>query len=79
MLGSAEPNDITKARVRLLIAVGYTHSTTNYDIKAFQFAIFVDDSNKAEVISKDVDIVVRGDGDCNFELRKIQSLADLGH
>ena len=68
MLNGTEPNDIANARVRLFVTVGHTHTTANCDIKAFQFTIFVHDSDEAKVIGKDVDIVVRGDGDCNFEL-----------
>lgn len=79
LLNGTKPNDISNARVRLFVTVGHTHATAHCDIKTFQFAIFVDDSDEAEVIGKNVDIVVRRDSDRNFELDGTQSVANPNH
>lgn len=68
LLNGTKSNHITKARIRLFVTVGHAHATTHCDIETFQFTILVDNGNKAEVIGKDVDVVVRRNGDCNFEL-----------
>ena len=46
-----------------------THPTTCGDIEASQFTTLVDNSDEADVIGKDVDIVSWRDCDSNFELR----------
>jgi hypothetical protein len=46
-----------------------THPTTCGHIKANQLATFVDNSNEADVVGKDIDIVNWWDCNSNFELK----------
>lgn len=68
LLGCAETDQTSQARVSLLVSVCNTHATPNCNIESSQFAIVVDNSNKTEIVGKHVDIVCRRYRNSNFEL-----------
>lgn len=63
-----ESDHIADARVRLLIGMCDTHTTTDADVEAFQIAALVGNSDEADVIGEDVNVIIRRNGDCDFEL-----------
>jgi hypothetical protein len=46
-----------------------THATTRSDIEASQLAMLVDDSDKANIVSKYIDVICWWDSNSNFELK----------
>ncbi len=68
---SAETDNCTSARVRLLITMSYTHTSTDGDVEASELALLISDCDETNVIGKDVDVVEWWDGNSNFELQTI--------
>ncbi len=68
LLVSAETNDVSKARVCLLVTVSDAHATSDCDIKACQLAIPIDDGDETQVVRKYIDVIGGRNGDGNFEL-----------
>ena len=65
----AETDDGTSTRIGLLITMRHTHTSTNGDVESSKLAIRVGDSDEADIVSEDVDVVERWDGNSDFELR----------
>lgn len=76
LLDSAEPEDAAQARVGLLVTVRHAHTTTGRNIEASEVAVLVDDSDEADVVGEDVDIVRRRNSDRDFEL--LTHISDVG-
>jgi hypothetical protein len=74
LLDGTEANNISCARVRFFVTVGHAHTTTDSDIEPSQLAILVDDSDEAQVVCEDINIVGGRHGNCNFELDRNESL-----
>lgn len=68
LLDSAETNFGPDARVRLFVSVSNTHTTTNGNIKALQLPIITNNRDESDIVRKDINIVDRRYGDCDFEL-----------
>ena len=58
------------ARVCLLITVRDTHPATCGHVEASQLAMLVDNSDKADVVGKDIDVVCWWDCNSNFKLKE---------
>ena len=69
LLHCAETKDIGSSGIRLLVSMGYTHSTSSGDIESGEFTVLIHNRNEANIIGEDIDVVRRGDGYGNFELR----------
>ena len=78
LLGCAETDQTSQARVSLLVSMCNTHATSNHNIEPFQFATVADNSNKTEIVGKHVDIICRRYRNSNFELCAIWPLDDEG-
>lgn len=76
LLGCAETDQTSQARVSLLVSVCNTHATSNRNIEPFQFAIVADNSNKTEIVGEHINIVCRRYSNSNFELCAIQPSDD---
>ena len=59
---------VSQARVCLFVTVCHTHAATSGNIESFQLAIFADNGDESNIVRKDVDVIIRRDSDCNFEL-----------
>ena len=55
--------------------MGDTHATTRGDVESSKLAVLVDDGNEAYIVGKEVDVVLRRDGDGNFVL----AMASISH
>ena len=53
-----------------------THATADRDVEAGELTVLVNDRDKAEIVSKDVDVVVRRDGDGDLELCECQRVVE---
>ena len=73
----AETDDGTSTRIGLLITMRHTHTSTNGDVESSKLAIRVGDSDEANIVGEDVDVVERWDGNCDFELR-VRSACESG-
>jgi len=67
--GGAEAEDIAKARVGGLVAVGLAHAAADGDVEAGEFFVF-DDGDVGEVLRVDVHVVARGDGHADLEFAR---------
>lgn len=70
LLGCAETDDASSARVRLLVSVGNTHTTTDGNVEAFEFTIWSNNGDETEVIGEDIHVIGGGNGDGNLELKR---------
>ena len=70
LLGSTETKNAAQTRVRLLVSVGDTHSSASGDVEALELTVFTNNSNKAYIVSKKVDVVRRRDSHGDLELQQ---------
>ena len=70
LLGGAEPENATQTRVRLLVSVCDTHPSASGDVEALELTVFTNNSNKAYIVSKKVDVVRRRDSHGDLELQQ---------
>ena len=61
---------VTCAGVCLLVTVCNTHATAYHHVEASQIAMLVDNSDEADVMRVDIDIVSWWYSNSNFELKK---------
>jgi hypothetical protein len=73
LLGCTESNYICRTRVCLLVRVCHTHSSTYGDVEPDERAFGRGDGNEAEIIGKDVDIVIGWDRYCDFKLHGVSN------
>ena len=66
----AEPENVANSRIRLLVPVGDTHTSSGGDVEAGKVTVLVNDGDEADVVGKHVNIVSGGNRDCNLELRE---------
>jgi hypothetical protein len=52
--------------------VGHSHATTDSDIEASQFSLLINNSDEAQVVCKDIDIISRWYRNRDFELSNHQ-------
>ena len=64
----AEPENVANSRIRLLVPVGDTHTSSGGDVEAGKVTVLVNDGDEADVVCEDIDIVVWWDCDCNLVL-----------
>ena len=76
LLHSAEADDRAGSGVRLLVSVRDTHATADRDVEASELAVLINDSNETKIVGKDIDVVVRRDGDGDLELCECQRVVD---
>jgi hypothetical protein len=69
LLYCAKTEHIGSSRVRLLVSMRNTHSTSSSDIESGEFTVLVYNCNEADIIDEEVDVIRRGDGNGNFELK----------
>jgi hypothetical protein len=65
----AEADDISDARIRLLVSVCDTHTATNGNVEASKLAVIPNNGDKAEIIGENVNVIRRRYSDSNFELK----------
>ena len=72
LLHCAETEDIGGSGVRLLVCVGYAHSTSSSHVEPGEFTVLTQDCDETDIVGEDVDVIRRRDGDGNFELKVCQ-------
>lgn len=70
LFNGTESKDITQSGVSLLVPMCNTHTTTSGDIETRKFALLINDSDEADIVGKDINVVVRWYGNGDFELQK---------
>ena len=68
LLNRTEANNATSARIRLLVTMRDTHTSTNRHIESGKFSIRICDSYEANIVRIYIDVVDWRDRNCNFEL-----------
>jgi hypothetical protein len=68
-----EAQNVAGPRIRFLIRVGDTHSTSCCDVEADEASFVICDGDESNIIRENVDVVVRGYSNRNFELRNISA------
>lgn len=68
LVDGAEPKNITQSRVSLLVSVSNTHTTTSSNVETSKFALLIDNSDKANIVREEIDVIMWRDGNCDFEL-----------
>ena len=68
LLGSHEAEEAACTRVGLLVTVCNTHATASSNVEARKLAISTNDSDEADVVSKDVYVVRGRNGDSDLKL-----------
>jgi len=53
----AETEDVGRSGIRLLVPMGYTHSTSSSDIESGESTFLIHNRYEADIIGKDVDVV----------------------
>jgi hypothetical protein len=76
LLHCAKTEDIGSSGVRLLVSMRNTHSTSSSDIESGEFTVLVHDCDEADIIGEEVDVIRRGDGNGNFELKVYISIGE---
>ena len=77
MLLRDEAKYASQTRVRLFVAVRNTHATTCGDVESREVAILVNNRNEANIVSKEINIIIGWDSDGYFELEKSQLVSDI--
>jgi len=63
-----EANETSQARVRLLVSMCHTHSSSNGHVEALQRTVFTSDGNETNIIREDINIIGWWNSYCDFEL-----------
>ena len=65
----AKTENIGCSGICLLVCMGYTHSTSSSDIESGESTSLIHNRDETNIVGEDVDVIRRGDGDCDFELK----------
>jgi hypothetical protein len=69
LLNRAEADKTCKSRISFLTSMSDAHTTTNGDIETLQFTILIDDSDKANIIGENINIIGRWNRNSDFILQ----------
>lgn len=74
---SAESQDVTSSRIRLLVRVSHSHPTSSCNIETGEVAHRICDRDETDIVTEDIDVVDGRDRNGNLELRHRVSTASV--